>query len=287
MSLPALLGGARSAPPADVVQSCVTSSGWRDMDSPDPARSLRMTREEFAALVTHELRNPLNAMTGWLHLLSADPASFTEPAQRALGGLRRALEQQLALIDALGGVLLLVDGERLERVEPLELGALLDACAQALRPAAEAAGRDVRVERAGAASWLPGDRGALLAALSTLGAYALRHGVPGAPLVLGLDGPADSPVLRIGIDEGDDGGLSIWNGFRRVGRLPLDLLHAMLTAEAHGARIAPSGEGRLGDTLLIRFDDGVAGSGGETTKFGRPRARAPGPLPIRQEIDDE
>ncbi len=242
------------------------------MDSPDPARSLRMTREEFASLVTHELRNPLNAMTGWLHLLSADSAPRTEPAQRALGGLRRALEQQLALIDTLGGVLRLVDGERLERVEPLELGALLDACAQALRPAAKAAGRDVCVERAGAAAWLPGDRGALLAALRTLGAYALRHGVPDAPLVLGLDGPADSPVLRIGIDEGDDGGRSIWNGFRTVARLPLDLLHAMLTAEAHGARIAPSGEGRVGDTLLIRFGDGAARSAGDARKSGRPRA---------------
>ena len=272
MRLPALPGGAPSAPPADVVQSCVASYGWRDMDSPDPARSLRMTREEFASLVTHELRNPLNAMTGWLHLLSADPAPRAEPAQRALGGLHRALAQQLALIDTLGGVLRLVDGERLERVEPLELGALLDACAQALRPAAEAAGRDVRVERAGAPSWRPGDRGALLAALRTLGAYALRHGVPGAPLVLGLDGPADSPVLRIGIDEGDDAGLSIWSGFRTVSRLPLDLLHAMLTAEAHDARIGPSGEGRVGDSLLIRFDGGAAGSAGNAPRPGRPRA---------------
>jgi hypothetical protein len=272
VSPPARLGSAPGVPAADVVQSRVASYGWREMDPPDPADSLRMTREEFASLVTHELRNPLNAMTGWLHLLSADPASSAESAQRALGGLRRALAQQLALIDTLGGVLRLADGERLERVEPLELGALLEACAQALRPAASAAGRDVRVERAGAASWHPGDRDALLAALRTLGAYALRHGVPGAPLVLGLDGPADSPVLRIGIDEGDDAGLSIWNGFRTVGRLPLDLLHAMLTAEAHGARITPSGQGRIGDTLLIRFDDGASGSAGDAPKSGRPRA---------------
>ncbi len=272
MSLPARLGGVLGVPPADVVQSCVASNGWREMDSPDPAGSLRMTREEFASLVTHELRNPLNAMAGWLHLLSADPVASAEPAQRALGGLQRALAQQLALIDTLGGVLRLADGERLENIEPLELGALLEACAQALRPAASAAGRDVRVERAGAASWRPGDRGALLEALRTLGTYALRHGVPGAPLVLGLDGPADSPVLRIGIDEGDDAGLSIWNGFRTVGRLPLDLLHAMLTAEAHGACMGPSGEGRVGDSLLIRFDDGAAGSACDAPKSGRQRA---------------
>ncbi|MCX7229229.1 MAG: hypothetical protein NTW15_09480 [Burkholderiales bacterium] len=242
------------------------------MTPPDPARAVRMTREEFASLVTHELRNPLNAMTGWLHLLSADASMCTESSQRALGGLRRALDQQLALIDTLGGVLRLVDGERLERVEPLELGALLDACAQALQPAADAAGRDIRVERTDRASWRPGDRAALLAALRTLGAHALRHGMPGATLVLGLGGPADAPVLRIGIDEGDEGGLSIWNGFRTGGRLPLDLLHAMLIAEAHGAHIGPSGDGRVGDTLLIRFDDGAAGSAGDAPKPGGPRA---------------
>jgi hypothetical protein len=267
------MGAAPSVLPTDVVQSGVASSGWRDMTPPDPARALRMTRDEFASLVTHELRNPLNAMTGWLHLLSADASTHSESAQRALGGLRRALDQQLALIDTLGGVLRLVDGERLERVEPLELGALLDTCAQALRPAADAAGRDIRVERADRASWRPGDRAALLAALRTLGAHALRHGMPGAPLVLGLDGPADAPVLRIGIDEGNEGGLSIWNGFRTGGRLPLDLLHAMLTAEAHGAHVGPSGEGRVGDSLLIRFDDGAAGSVGEAPKPGRRAAR--------------
>ncbi len=272
MSLPALPGGVTSVLPGDVVQSVVTFTGWRDMTPPDPARSLRMTRDEFASLVMHELRNPLNAMTGWLHLLSADASTHTESAQRALGGLRRALDQQLGLIDTLGAVLRLMDGERLEQVEPLELGALLAACAQALRPAADAAGRDIRVEGTDGASWRRGDRAALLAALRTLGAYALRHGMPGEPLVLALDGPADAPVLRIGIDEGDESGLSIWNGFRTRSRLPLDLLHAMLTAEAHGAHVGPSGEGRVGDTLLIRFDDGAVGPAGDVPKPGGPRA---------------
>ena len=31
-----------------------------------------MTRDEFASLVAHELRNPLNAASGWLHLLASE-----------------------------------------------------------------------------------------------------------------------------------------------------------------------------------------------------------------------
>jgi hypothetical protein len=46
----------------------------------------------------------------------------------------------------------------------------------------------------------------------------------------------------------------------------------MLTAEAHDARIGPSGEGRVGDSLLIRFDGGAAGSAGNAPRPGGPRA---------------
>ena len=32
-----------------------------------------LTGDELASMVTHELRNPLNAMAGWLHLMSHAP----------------------------------------------------------------------------------------------------------------------------------------------------------------------------------------------------------------------
>jgi hypothetical protein len=253
VSVPTLLGGARSGPPVDVVQSCVTTTGWREMNPSDTAPALRMTRDEFASLVTHELRNPLNAMNGWLHLLSVDPAPRAEGAQKALAGLRRALDQQVALIDTLGRVLRLAGGEHSARLEPLELGAVLDEVADALRPAAAQAGREVVVGRAHDA-WIAGDRAAATAALRALGAHALRHGLPGAPLLLLLEGSAARPELQVSIDEGDDGGLSIWHAFGSGHRLPLELLHALMALEAQGARVAPSGDGRVGDVLSIRFD---------------------------------
>lgn len=274
MSLPVLLGGSRpSGLAADVVQSGVDHAGLHQMASTDPA-PLRMTRDEFASLVTHELRNPLNAMSGWVHLLDADPGPRSDGARRAIAGLRRALEQQVRQIDTLGRVLRLAGG-RLEGLEPLELGELLEACADGLRPAAEAAGRAVKVERGAGRSWRAGERAALLTALRTLGAYALRHGLPGAPLVLGLDGDAEAPTVRVAVDEGGDG-LSIWHGFGEGGaRLPLEQLLAILVLEAHGARIGPSGEGRAGDVLTIRFGSvpaGGAAAGGAAAVSPRPHA---------------
>jgi hypothetical protein len=269
VNLPALPDGAR--PPVDVVQSCVNHSGWHEMASTDPA-PFRMTRDEFASLVAHELRNPLNAMSGWVHLLSADAGLRSDAAQRALGGLRRAIDLQLRQIDTLARVLRLAGGT-LEHAEPIELGEVLEACADALRPAAEAAGRSIEVVRDGASAWRAGDRAALLSALRALGAYGLRHGLPGAPLVLALDGQGDAPTVRLGVDEGDDGGLSIWHGFGASNaRLPLELLLATLVLEAHGARVAPSGEGPTGDALALRFGSAAADRSPGEAPPARPHA---------------
>jgi hypothetical protein len=269
VSLPALPGGARG--PAGVVQSCVDHSGWHEMASTDPA-PFRMTRDEFASLVAHELRNPLNAMSGWVHLLAADEGLRSDAAQRALGGLRRAMDLQLRQIDTLERVLRLAGGT-LEHAEPIELGEVLESCADALRPVAEAAGRAVEVVRDGATAWRTGDRAALLSALRALGAYGLRHGLPGAPLVLALDGDGDAPTIRLGIDEGDDGGLSIWHGFGAgSARLPLDQLLAKLVLEAHGARVSPSGEGRAGDALAMRFESAAADRSPGEVSPARPHA---------------
>lgn len=245
------------------------------MDPSDSAPPLRLTRDEFASLVTHELRNPLNAMNGWLHLLSADPAPRDEGARKAIAGMRRALDQQVALIDTLGRVLRLAGGERLARLEPLELGAVLDEVADALRPAASRLGRELVVARPHEA-WIAGDRAATAAALRALGAHALRHGLRGAPLLLRLEGDPARPELQVSIDEGDDGGLSIWHAFGSGHRLPLELLHAQMMLEAQGARVAPSGDGRVGDVLSIRFDQPSADADprGDGTAERPPRPRA-------------
>ena len=218
-----------------------------------------MSRDEFASLVSHELRNPLNAASGWLHLLAAEPGVRTDLAQRALAGLRRALDQQLVQIDLLAGVLRLAGGDRPIEPTPLELDAVLAQAADGLAEAARAADRTIRFDVAtDVPAPVVGDRAMLVAALSTLGSFAIRHGLPGAPLCLALDAEAGAPRIALSIDEGDDGGLSIWHAFGRDGtRLPLDLLHAVLAIEAQGARLRLRGSGRVPEVLFVRFGAGA------------------------------
>jgi signal transduction histidine kinase len=225
-----------------------------------------MTSDEFASLVTHELRNPLNALSGWLHLLSADPTLRPEAAQRALAGMRRALEQQVAQIDTLGQVLKLsMPSDARPDRPPIRLDGVVADSTDALRPAAQAAGREivVLVDDRVRDLRVRGDRTAFGVVLQSLGRYAMRHGMPSAPLRFELSaGDGGGPLLRLSVDEGDGNGRSIWSVFGADGgtRLPLDLLHAALELESHGARIGPQGDGRVGDALEIRFSphDGSA-----------------------------
>jgi signal transduction histidine kinase len=259
VTLPELLGGTRSPLRGDVVQSGGEDFGRPDMTSSEgkPARTL--SADEFASLVTHELRNPLNALSGWLHLLSADTAPRSDGSGRALAGARRALEQQIAQIDVLGRVLQLsMPGGSAAAREPLDLRGVLEASVAALRDPARAVGREVALEVTDGA-YAPrilGDRAALSGALQAFGRYALRHGVPAAPLHVELSrGPEGVPMVGLRIDEGDGAGRSIWSVFAADGgpRLALDLLHAALEVESLGARVGPRGDGRVGDALEIRF----------------------------------
>jgi len=54
----------------------------------------------FRASLAHDLRTPLNAMVGWLHLLASGTVS-EELRERALAGLQRAVEQQRRVVATL------------------------------------------------------------------------------------------------------------------------------------------------------------------------------------------
>jgi signal transduction histidine kinase len=214
-------------------------------------------------MVTHELRNPLNALAGWLHLIGADPAMKSGLGERAIAGAKRALEQQLLQVDMVGQLLRLSEGVVPPASEPVDLRAVVESELQAQSAGAEegghavrwrghpegrAAGRDLRVSI---------DRALLESSVRALVAFALRHGAPGAPLEVsvsdggGLD-EGRMALLVLRIDEGEDAGLSIWHAFGQSGsRLSLDLYLAMLAIESSGGQVRPRPSESGGDELHI------------------------------------
>lgn len=102
------------------------------------AETAARARDEFLAIVSHELRAPLNGIQSWAHVLEnyVKEASSAPLAQRALKGIKTGVGQQVRLIEDLLDVTRMMSGKlRLVR-QPLALLPTLQAAVEGVRTAA-------------------------------------------------------------------------------------------------------------------------------------------------------
>lgn len=101
-------------------------------------------REEFLAMVGHELKTPLHSIRGFCQLLLEEAEGPISPAQRTdLQAMLAAGNHLLALIQ---NILRFVEsGADTVHLAPVDLGALLQLAADYVRPLAQAKGIDVVV----------------------------------------------------------------------------------------------------------------------------------------------
>jgi len=101
-------------------------------------------KDEFLATLSHELRTPMTAIVGWTRLLRT--SNFDETARaRALETVERNARAQTRLIDDLLDVSSVVTGNLRLDVRPVDLGPVVAAAADAVRPAAAAKGITLQV----------------------------------------------------------------------------------------------------------------------------------------------
>src|SRR5438270_900924 len=94
-------------------------------------------KDEFLAMVSHELRHPLNAMLGWLRLLRG--GTLDAPAtRRGLDVIERSVHQQGRLISDLLDVSRIVAGKLTLKMEPVDLPALVGGVVESSRPTFDA-----------------------------------------------------------------------------------------------------------------------------------------------------
>jgi signal transduction histidine kinase/ActR/RegA family two-component response regulator len=123
------------------------------------AQESNRVKDEFLATLSHELRTPLNAIVGWSHVLQQGPPDEAT-VRRAADIIARNAQAQVQLISDLLDVSRIVAGKL--RLNPglVDLGNVVEAALDAIRPTAEARQLHVRtrLERASARLWGDADR---------------------------------------------------------------------------------------------------------------------------------
>jgi PAS domain S-box-containing protein len=104
------------------------------------AETAARARDEFLAIVSHELRAPLNGIQSWAHVLEnyVKDTSSAPLAQRALQGIKTGVSQQVRLIEDLLDVTRMMSGKLRLVKQPLALLPALQAAVESVRALAAA-----------------------------------------------------------------------------------------------------------------------------------------------------
>lgn len=153
-------------------------------------------KDEFLAVLGHELRNPLAPMRNALELLSRQKSVESE-SRIAREILDRQLQQMTRLVEDLLDVSRITAGRVVLKEELIELGALLQGIASALRSNFEASGQTLALEGASSALWVKGDRGRLIQVFSNILDNARKYTPQGGKIAVKLQAEQRDAAITI------------------------------------------------------------------------------------------
>jgi PAS domain S-box-containing protein len=109
------------------------------------AETASRAKDEFLATLSHELRNPLNAILGWTRMLRAGKLDVGRTA-RALETIERNAEMQAALIEDMLDVSRIITGKLRLEVRAVDVRQVVQAALDTVRLAAEAKQIEIGVQ---------------------------------------------------------------------------------------------------------------------------------------------
>jgi PAS domain S-box-containing protein len=219
-------------------------------------------KDEFLATLSHELRSPLNAIVGWVHIARRHAGDNPELG-RALDTIERNVRAQTQIVNDLLDMSRIMTGQVRLDLQTVDLRDTLSNAVEAVRPAADA--KRVRVEKALASNigWTKVDPSRLQQILWNLLANAVKFTPPGGHVRVALERVNSHAEIVI-----QDSGVGIAPNFlpfvferfrqadssttRRHGGLGLGLSIVKSLAELHGGsvRAVSPGEGQ-GSTFTV------------------------------------
>jgi PAS domain S-box-containing protein len=225
------------------------------------AEQANRLKDEFLATLSHELRSPLNAIVGWVHILRRHAAANAEIA-RGLETIERNARAQTQIINDLLDMSRIMTGKVRLNVRPVSLQELLSAAMDAIRPAAEAKGVYLKTTLDPTVERMRGDPNRLHQIMWNLLTNAVKFTPAGGSVHVRLERDDSHAVILI-----EDTGIGIAGNFlpfvfdrfrqadasttRVFGGLGLGLSIVKNLVELHGGtiRAQSAGEG-LGSTFI-------------------------------------
>jgi PAS domain S-box-containing protein len=228
----------------------------------EQAEDASRAKDEFLALLSHDLRTPLTAMLGWVKLLRAGMLDATASA-RALEVIERNVHYQTRLISDLVDVSRIAAGKLTLDVRVADLAPLVEGVIETVRPAAAARAVNVTSVLDRAAGPVRGDAGRLHQVIANLVDNAVKFTPAGGRVEVRLAGVES----RVRITVSDTGkGIAaaflphVFDPFRQAdaveararGGLGLGLAIVRRIVELHTGTVSASSEGEgKGATFIV------------------------------------
>ena len=190
-------------------------------------------KNEFLAMLGHELRNPLGAISAAAGLLRVDSQRDPEPA-RAAAVITRQARHLARLVDDLLDVSRVTHGAISLAVRPLDLGEVVARTVETVRAVVEEGGRQVTVLTEPV--WVEGDETRLEQIVSNLVTNAFKYTSPGGWIAVSVTRDGGHAVLRV-----EDDGIGI----------SADLLPHVFDLFVQQARSSDRARGGLGIGLTL------------------------------------
>jgi signal transduction histidine kinase len=228
-------------------------------------------KDEFLAMLAHELRNPLAPISNSLHVLRL--VGGTDPT---LAGVRAMMERQVnhlvRLVDGLVEVSRLTRGRIELRKERVELGALLGSAVEASKPMLDAAGQEVVLALAPEPLYLDADPVRLVQVFANLLDNAAKYSERAGRISVEARREDEGAVVTVrdsGIGIPEDMLARIFEAFTQVGDderrsqggLGIGLTLARILVQKHGGSLTAFSEGRgRGSEFTVRLPLAAEGS---------------------------
>jgi len=249
----------------------------------EEAETLTRTKDEFLAILSHELRNPLGAITNALGVL--DRLATSGDLRNVVGIIGRQTVRLTRLVDDLLDVARLTAGKIVLRREAVDLRALAERCVRGLREAGRVREHQVVVD--GDAVRVDGDAARLEQVVDNLLDNALKYTARGGEVRLTTKRSGEDAVLRVR-DTGEgirsELGARVFELFvqapqaldRSRGGLGLGLALVKQLVELHGGSVSvTSGGPGHGSEFTVRLPV-LAGDGEPEPARAAPTAPAGG-----------